>query len=200
MRSITSMKLTKFRLSLILTGIILITVGAVALRFIENRQDRDRQQDDSQASATDVPPGASMALSNVRQTSIKDGVKEWHLDAASATLLEAEHKMVLNEPRVEFFMQNGETLTLTAQEGVLDTESNDIQVSGNVIVHHQSYTLTGEAFAYTHANQHLVSQAPVEINSDRMDLSAARMTVDLKTQQTEFAGNVKGRINEALSL
>lgn len=200
MKSIASMKLTKFRLSLILTAIILITVGAVALRFIDDRQDRDRRQDDSQASGTGAPPGATMALSNVRQTSIKDGIKDWHLDAASATLLEAEHKMILNAPRVEFFMQNGETLTLTAREGVLDTETNDIQVSGNVIVRHQSYTLTGEAFAYTHATQHLVSQAPVQINSDRMDLSAERMTVDLKTQQTELAGNVKGRINEALSL
>lgn len=189
------MKLTKLRLSLILTSIILITVGAVALRFIE-----DRHQRDPVPSETDTPDGASMALSNVRQTSVKDGIKEWHLDAVAATLLEAEHKMILEQPTVEFFMQSGETMTLTAQKGVLDTESNDIEVSGNVVVRHQSYTLFGEAFAYTHANQLLISQAPVQIDSDRMNLAAERMTVDLKTQQTELAGNVKGRINEALSL
>jgi LPS export ABC transporter protein LptC len=189
------MKLTKFRLSLILTGIILITVGAVALRFFE-----DRQQREPVTSETDTPDGASMALANVRQTSVKDGIKEWHLDAVAATLLEAEHKMILEQPTVEFFMQNGETMTLTAQKGVLDTESNDIEVSGNVIVRHQTYTLMGEAFAYTHANQRLFSQAPVEISSERMNLTAERMTVDLKTQETELAGNVKGRINESLSL
>lgn len=194
------MKLTKFRFSLILAGIILITVGAVALRFIEDRQWRDGQQRDPKPAATGAPPGASMALANVRQTSVKDGIKEWHLDTVAATLLESEHKMILEQPTVEFFMQNGETLTLTAQEGVLDTESNDIEVSGNVIVRHQTYTLTGEAFAYTHANQRLVSQAPVQISSDRINLTAEHMTVDLKTQQTELAGNVKGRINESLSL
>lgn len=189
------MKLTKFRLSLILTGIILIIVVAVALRFID-----DRRQRPPQAPAASAPDGASMALANVSQTSIKDGIKEWHLDAASATLLESENKMILEQPSVEFFMQNGETLNLTANKGVLDTATNDIEVSGSVVVRHQSYTLTGEAFAYTHANQRLVSRTPVQITSERMDLAAERMTVDLKTQQTELAGNVKGRINDAFSL
>jgi LPS export ABC transporter protein LptC len=192
------MKLTKRRLSLILASLILIIVGSVALRFIELR--RGQGEDSAAPQNAGAPPGASMALTNVHQTSVKDGIKEWRLDADAATYLESEQKMMLTRPRVEFYTRAGETLTLTAQEGVLDTASNDIRVSGEVVIHHLSYTLTGEAFTYTHADKRLVSQSPVEIRSSRLNLSADSLEVDLDTQQTELAGNVKGRIHESLSL
>jgi len=189
------MKLTKARISLLLTIVILVTVGAVALRFFDERQGRAEKPAETQ-----TPPGATMALTKVSQTAVKDGTKEWHLEAAAATLLEAEYKMVLERPEVEFYMQNGDVLTLTAREGTLDTETNDIQVSGQVVVRHREYTLTGEAFAYHHERQLLTSQSPVEIHSRRLNLSADRMTVDLNTQETGLAGNVKGILNDAISL
>jgi LPS export ABC transporter protein LptC len=191
------MKLTKARFSLILTAIVCLTVGAVALRFLADRRGRGEPERPTEAQ---IPLDATMALSNVRQTAVKDGAKEWHLEAAAATLLEAEHKMILERPEVAFFMRNGEVLTLTARQGVLDTVTNDIQVSGQVVVHHGEYTLTGEAFAYTHDRRLLTSQAPVAIRSRRLNLTAARMTVDLDTQETELAGNVKGILNDAISL
>jgi LPS export ABC transporter protein LptC len=192
------MKLTRNRLSLILASLILIIVAAVALRFLELRQGREDGAAPPQA--FDAPASAAMALTNVHQTSVKDGVKEWHLDAESATYLEAEQKMMLTRPRVEFYTHSGETLILNAREGVLDTATNDIQVSGEVEIQHQHYTLTGTAFIYTHAAKTLVSRLPVEIRGDRLDLKADSLEVDLDTRQAELAGNVKGRIHESLSL
>jgi LPS export ABC transporter protein LptC len=141
-----------------------------------------------------------MALSNVRQTAVKDGIKEWHLEAAAATLQEAENKMVLEQPEVEFYLHSGGVVTLSAQKGVLDTKSNDMQVSGQVVVRDGDYTLRGEAFAYTHDQHRLVSRAPVEIRSERLHLTARRLMVDLETHRTELAGNVKGILNDAFSL
>jgi len=189
------MKLTKTRFSLLLTAVIIVTIGTVALRFLVER----RGSEDKPA-VIPAPPGATMALTKVSQTAVKNGIKEWHLEAVAATLLEAEHKMILDQPEVEFFMQNGEVMTLTARAGVLDTETNDIEVSGDVVARHGGYTLSGEAFAYHHAQQLLVSQAPVEIHSQRLNLTAVKMTVDLKTQQTELAGKVKGILNDAISI
>jgi LPS export ABC transporter protein LptC len=192
------MKLNKSHLSLILASLIVIIVAAVALRVLELRQSREDGAAPPQAS--DAPASAAMALTNVHQTSVKDGVKEWHLDADAATYLEAEQKMMLTHPRVEFYTHSGETMILTAREGVLDTATNDIQVSGEVEIHHQRYTLSGTAFTYTHADKTLISRLPVEIHSDRLDLKANSLVVDLDTRQAELAGNVKGRIHESLSL
>lgn len=192
------MKLTKSHLSLILASLILIIVAAVVLRVFELRQ--GREDGAVQPQASDAPASAAMALTNVHQTSVKDGVKEWHLDADAATYLEAEQKMMLTHPRVEFYTHSGETMILTAREGVLDTATNDIQVSGEVEIHHQRYTLSGTAFTYTHADKTLISRLPVEIHSDRLDLKANSLVVDLDTRQAELAGNVKGRIHESLSL
>jgi LPS export ABC transporter protein LptC len=190
------MQATKARISLILGLIVVATIAAVALRFHQERQTRE----DKPAAENKTPPGASMALANVRQTAVKDGIREWHLEAVAATLREAEHKMVLDQPRVEFYLHSGGVVTLTARKGILDTESNDMVVSGQVMVKNQDYTLMGEAFSYTHDQHRLVSQAPVEIRSERLHLTAQQMMVDLQTHRTELAGNVKGILNDALSL
>jgi LPS export ABC transporter protein LptC len=184
------------RLSLLLTAIVVVTIAAVALRFHRERQEREPPP----AAEDATPPGASMALANIRQTAVKDGIKEWHLEAVGATLLEAEHKMMLDRPQVVFYLKSGDQVTLTARKGVLDTETDDIQVSGRVVVRDRDYTLTGEAFAYTHDQHRLISQAPVEIRSERIHLTARQMTVDLKTHRTELAGQVKGILNDAVSL
>ncbi|MEJ2638233.1 MAG: LPS export ABC transporter periplasmic protein LptC [Desulfosarcinaceae bacterium] len=190
------MKPTKARISLLLILIVVATVTAVGLRFHRERQTREVPP----PAQDTTPPGASMALANVRQTAVKNGIKEWHLEAAAATLLEAEHKMMLDQPHVVFYLKSGDVVALTAQKGVLDTESKDIQVSGQVVVRDRDYTLTGEAFAYSNDQHRLISQAPVEIHSKDVNLTAKHMMVDLKTHRTELAGNVKGIFNDAISL
>ncbi len=135
---------------------------------------------------------AIMALSRIHQTATKDGVVQWELEAETAELEAGSAKMVLREPRVNFYLDDGSKMSLTAREGVLFTRNNDMLVRGAVNIYHQRYTLETEALAYHHDRRILKADVPVQIASQAVDLRAASMTYDLTENQARFSGRVKG--------
>ena len=66
-----------------------------------------------------VKKEADMQLSKIHQTAMKNGIREWRLDAESATLVEKEKTMLLASPDVEFFMNDGDNVHLTADQGTI---------------------------------------------------------------------------------
>ena len=49
-----------------------------------------------------VREGADMQLNKIRQTAMKNGIREWRLEADSAALVEKDKTMLLAKPDVEF--------------------------------------------------------------------------------------------------
>jgi LPS export ABC transporter protein LptC len=143
---------------------------------------------------------AILALTGVHQTATRNGTVEWELTAESAELESKSGRMTLNAPQVIFFLEDGRQVRLTAEHGVLDTQSNDMHVEGNVRVVEDRYTLLTEHLNYRHAERILSSEKPVHIFSQSADLRATGMTYDLNTNQARFAGRVNGSLSEQLPL
>lgn len=147
-----------------------------------------------------LPPEAAtqaiMALSRVHQTATKDGHTQWELDADAAELEADTGKMVLNAPKVNFFLEDGTKISLTAREGILHTRTNDMEVRGKVHIRNDRYTLTTETLTYEHDDRVLQAESAVRITGAAIDLKAAAMRYDLNTNQTEFDGRVEGILYE----
>ncbi len=139
---------------------------------------------------------AVMSLSQVNQTATKDGAVQWKLKASSAELETGSGKMVLQNPQVDFFLDDGSRVNLRASKGVLNTQNNDIEVHGNVQVVNSRYTLKTESMAYLHQRRLLEAKTPVHIIGKRFDLKSAAMTYDLDADQAIFEGDIKGTIHE----
>jgi LPS export ABC transporter protein LptC len=139
---------------------------------------------------------AIMALSRVHQTATKDGIVQWELDADTARLEADTGKMVLQSPQVDFFLDDGTRVHLTAQEGVLYTRNNNMEVRGNVQLHNDRYSLKTEVLAYEHDHRVMRTDAPVHITGQAIELKAATMHYDLKTNQALFSGPVEGLLYE----
>lgn len=140
-----------------------------------------------------------MSLHKVRQTAVTNGIKEWTLDAESVDLMGTQKRMLLTKPSVDFYMQDGSTLHMTADKGVLATDAKDISVSGQVSVQHKGYHLQTDRLEYQHASRRLFTDSKVTINGSQLDLIADSLAVDIKAQTIVFEGNVKGTIREALT-
>lgn len=159
-----------------------------------------RQQNAIQIPLPEAAAKAVMALSQVRQTATKDGMLQWELEAAGAELEAKTGRMVLQSPQVDFILDDGSRVHLTARQGILFTTTNDIEVKGNVQVHSDRYSLTTEAMAYQHDHRVLHARAEVQIVGRDFDLTAATMTYDLNSNQAHFDGQVKGIIHDISSL
>jgi LPS export ABC transporter protein LptC len=147
-----------------------------------------------------VKKEADMQLSNIHQTALKNGIREWRLDAESATLVEKEKTMLLARPDVEFFMNDGDNVHLTADRGTIFTDPSGIQVTGQVSASTSLYQLRAEALDYDPAARELRSDTPVTLSGESFTLRADTMAMNLDTNVTRFEGGVEGTISEDLQL
>jgi LPS export ABC transporter protein LptC len=179
---------TKLTLTLVLG----LSLGAVLFYFLHFRQ----SQNLTQRPLTQAAAKAAMALSKVRQTATKDGIVQWKLEADTAEMDADTGQMVLQSPEINFFLEDGSQVHLTAQKGILHTRDNNMEVQGNVHLRSDRYTLVTEALAYDNERRVITTSQAVRINGKTIQLNAATMTYDLTTNQALFGGPVKGILNE----
>jgi LPS export ABC transporter protein LptC len=181
----------KAKVKLALTLMLGISLGAVFWYFFLFRQ--------APYPAAPLPESAAkavMALSNVRQTATKDGIVQWKLEAASAELEADTGRMILKSPQVDFFLEDGGRVHLTARKGILYTRDNNMEVQGNVHLRSDRYSLVTEALTYDNERHLIMTTREVRISGKTIQLHATAMTYDLKVNQARFAGPVKGILHE----
>jgi lipopolysaccharide export system protein LptC len=142
---------------------------------------------------------AQLTLQKIHQTATRGGITEWSLDADSARYLDESRQLLLENLAVEFFMDDGTRMLLTADRGTLQTETNDITVRENVRVTSDDLALRTEALDYDHRQRLLTSQAKVRITSRGSEITADTFSYDLNTRQAVLDGNVRGAFRENVS-
>ncbi len=143
-----------------------------------------------------IPEGTNIVLGKVRHTAVREGKKEWTLEASSAQYSENTREAVFKDVKVTFYIDNGGRVYLEGEQGKINTASNDMQVSGSVRVENDDNTFLTETIEYAHKTRLITSQTPVRIVGRNFDLRANSMQVDLGSEKAIFAGDVEGHIND----
>ncbi len=180
----------------LLLAVVVVALTTVVVVFVGYRQ--VTQNPDILLSKMEKE--ADMHLSKIRQTATKNGIREWHMDAESATLLTGKQTMLLVKPTVEVFMTDGDNVHLTADKGIIYTDSNRLAVSGNVVANSRLYRFRTESVVYTPETRELIADNRVHVSSGTVTLRANTMAMNVKTGITAFEGNVEGTICEDLEL
>lgn len=186
----------RLKIKFFLISIIIISLGIIIAIFSAYRGSLDKT---AELKST-VQNAAKMSLGKVHHTATRDGVIEWSLDASSARLLDKKSQLILDDIAVIFYIKAGEKAYLTAAKGFLYTDSNDIEVTGDIVVKHNNYVLKTEKLNYEHNRRILFSNVPVEISSNSEQLTADSIFFDLNTEKTRLEGNVRGVFSENIKL
>ena len=184
------------KIKFFLVSVIVVTVGIIVAIFLGYRKFADSP---AMLLAT-LGDKADASLGSIHHTATRNGVKEWTLEAKSARLIGAEKHMVLKELSVVYYTRDGKEVYLTADEGTLNTESNDIEVTGNVVLITEPYELRAKKLNYVHKRQRIYSKEPVRIISTTSYLGANAMSFNLKNSKARFVGNVEGIFAENMEL
>ena len=184
------------KIKIILITFIVVVLGAVMITFVRYR----RLLENPQELITANHPGANLSLDDIHHTAIRDGRKEWDLDADSANYIDKDKKVLLDRLSMTFFMDNQEEIHLTARSGILETASKDILIKGDVVLTNDRARLVTEQLRYRHETRHVDADRPVDITGDNFRLSAEQMSLDLNRNRATFTGKVKGSFSEDLSL
>ena len=149
-----------------------------------------------ESEAPNVEPSATLSIGKIHQTATRDGKKEWSLEADSAHYIEEDNQMVLKDLKVVFFLKDNSEINLKADRGVLKIDSNDIEVSGNVVLKNKEYDLVTEKLAYAHDQRLLYSNTQATIISRSTQLTADSMALDLNAKKLTLEGSVETIINQ----
>ena len=184
------------RVKIFLIAVVLITISLVVAVYIGFRQITDTPE----MILSTIKEGADMSIGKIHQTSTRDGKKEWSLEASSAHYTDAKHQVVLKDLSVTFFLEDNSEVYLTADNGKLNTKSNNIDVSGNVVITRDKYVLTTNKMKYKHKQRLILSRDPVVITGEAGKISADTALFDLDTNKITLEGKVEGTFKQNSAL
>ncbi len=177
--------------TILVIGIALI-LGLLITVFLKYREYSDNPAKLVEA----IPEGTDIALDDIQHTAVKDGRKEWSLKAASARYSDDAKEARFDDVEVIFFMENDRQVMVKGRQGSLDTQTNNIEISGDVIVRDADYQLEAQTLFYDHGQRKLNVPVPVKISGQAFELHADKMTVDLASETAVLEGAVKGSFSE----
>ena len=179
------LKKTK-KLSVFLLIVILVSVGTVVSVVLGYRQVSNAPE----TLLTSIKEGANLSLGKIRQTATRDGKKEWSLEADSANYMEAENKVDLKNLSVVYFLKDNREVYLKADRGILQTDTNDIEFSGNVVVKNEAYQMNTEHLNYEHGRRIIICDQPIRIWGQGAELTAESAQYDLNADKIVLKRNV----------
>lgn len=195
MNSASGLKKAK-RVRVMLLTVIVATLLVILSIFSGSHKDIEIPKEIRITSEND----ANISINRIHQTATRDGVTEWRLEARSAKYMTERNQAVFDRLLVTFFLKDGKEVHLSADHGILQTDTNNIEVQGNVIVKNADYRLETEQLFYRHQDRIFFSEKPVNISGTSFHLAAESISFDLDTNQTRLDGNIKGIFREKVFL
>ena len=141
---------------------------------------------------------ATLSIQNFRHTAIKDGQKQWSIEASSANLFSEKNTAELSNISASFFIKENESVLLSADKGILRTDTNNMSISGHIIIKFSDYVITTENLNYLNKSHIIYTDTPVVITGKTLTLNADAMSYHLATDTIKCMGNVKGTYKAAL--
>jgi LPS export ABC transporter protein LptC len=138
-----------------------------------------------------LPKNEDVSLDKIHHVAVRNGIKEWTLEAESAQYQKAENRTTLNQIAATFFLQDGRTIHLTSRNGVLLTDTKDMEVTGNVVARSGSYALSTERLFYDHEKRSISTDSPVVVKGKGIDLTGKSMVFSLRTEKALVRGGVE---------
>lgn len=180
------------KLSISVLIVILVVIGTIVAIFLGYH----RISSAPDLLLSSIKEGADMSLGKIRQTATREGRKEWSLEAGSADYVENENKAILKKVFITYYLKDNREVYLEADQGILNTATNDIEFSGHVVIRNADYRLKTERLNYQHDAQLIFCNVPVHISGADAEISADTLKYDLKENQIVLNGKVSTLITQ----
>ena len=133
----------------ILLIVMVLGIGGVVATFVTYRKSFDNPE----KLTAMLPQDTRVSMQSFEHTATRDGKTQWHLEADSASLT-GQKKLILKTPAVVFYRENGRKIFLSAESGILNKQTNNITMTGNVVAKADGYRFEAESAVYPQLQDH----------------------------------------------
>ena len=137
---------------------------------------------------------ADATISQFTFTQTKGDAVQWQVQAQEARLFERKKRAMLHIVAVTLFGQHGKELTVTGDEGTLDTETKDFVLANRsepLVVHTESgYVIYTNHLAWTDETREIRTQDLVRIVGHGLEVTGRGLLGHLDREQFEILEDV----------
>ena len=138
-----------------------------------------------------------LQVRDVLYTDVADTGLKWEIIADTAKYMKNENLAVFDNLKIKVIMQDGKTFVMTGKSGRMNTETKNIEISGNVtIVSDRGDRLTTDILKYSGSEKRFYTDSPVVMENARMQVRGTGMTLSLNDQGLSLLSKVKARIHK----
>jgi LPS export ABC transporter protein LptC len=177
------------RLVVALILLLLATGGGLLARHLaaQKKSDLARQ-------ALDLLPNVAQRIRDFHRVKVDNGRKVWEVAAKEAQYHEDDEMVVVKEPMVSFFLEDGRVVALRGKEGKVYLGGRDLQLvelAGEIDVQLGDYALKADYASYDRSRDVISSPGEVDISGDTFDLRGQQMEVAVGSQRLKLSGGVE---------
>ena len=136
-----------------------------------------------------------LQVKDVVYTDVGQSGEKWEIRADTARYLKKENLALFERVRIKLVTPEGKVFLMTGDRGRLQTDTKDIEISGNVeIVSEQGDRFRTDTLHYTHEKSAVHTDGAVTMLAERIQIRGVGMTLNLKKGQLSLKSKVKGHI------
>lgn len=137
---------------------------------------------------------ADATISQFTFTQTKGDAVQWQVQAQEARLFEKDRRAMLQIVAVTLFGQHGKELTVTGDEGTLNTDTKNFVLANRsepLVVHTESgYVIYTNHLAWTDQTREIRTQDPVRIIGHGLEVTGRGLLGHLDTEEFEVLEDV----------
>ncbi len=177
--------------------LILILAIALSFYFIYNKgKDGSAVQTKEEIEETEEDIVVDEAPVKIEQgvvVGMKEGKKEWEIEADKISLAEDRKKTIFEKiKKAIIFKDNEPHLNIQLNKCIADMGSKSMELVGDVVIEtKEGDILKGDRFYWDSKEETLTSLEPVEIMVKDNKITADRLISDVELSKLELLGNVK---------
>ncbi|MGO9136723.1 MAG: LPS export ABC transporter periplasmic protein LptC [Syntrophales bacterium] len=166
-----------------------IVTGAAVLLFLESGKSSKNQL------LNIVSDKVDLQVKDVHYTDVGASGVKWEINANSAKYVKNENLVLFDRVRVKLVMSDGRTLVMTGDKGKSNTETKDMEISGNVeITSDKGDHLTTDILRYSGAQQRIYTDSAVKMENSRMQVKGVGLSFSLEDKDVALLSKVKANI------
>jgi LPS export ABC transporter protein LptC len=175
--------------------LIIILALTLSLYFIYNGKNKSSVQKEEVIEETEediVVQEAPVKIEKGTVVGIKQGKKEWEIEADKISLGEDRKKTIFEQiNRATIFKESKPHLQVQLNKCIADMDSNSMELIGDVVIEsEEGDILKGNWFFWDSKNEKLSSIEPVEVIAKDNRITADQFFTDIELNNLEFSGNV----------
>ena len=174
----------------VITGVIILVISVAAIVLVmESRKSSPSPPLNIMSDKVDLQ------VKNINYTDVGDSGLKWEIKADSAKYIKSENLAMFDRVRVKLLMSDGKTIVMTGDKGTLNTNTKDMEITGNVeAVSDRGDRLTTDILKYSGSERRIYSEVAVTMENARMQVRGMGMSLSLEDKDVALLSRVRANI------